>query len=129
MITKKFGICVRTLLIINILFGFVLYSQSAYSDVTNKEKMSDEKNFQGKWIVRDVLDLAPILPIEEAMVNSLPGKVLEISDGLVSFVEYKCASPKLKFSSIQTASFFRDYKMDTPKNLPKFVKADRKSVV
>lgn len=116
------GVCSKALLAIYFIFWLLLVSETAHSSSTKTKQPTDTSTIFGAWIVTEVLDLAPILPIDESTVNSLPGKVLTISGETARFIEYKCDSPTLKYNTIQTAKFFSEYRMDSPKGLPKLVK-------
>ena len=97
------------------------FSSTSFSKESSKVRYPKAGDFNGQWVIREVVDVAPILPIDEETLSALPGKILKISRKEISFENYKCSSPELKFETINTKRFFNEYRIDVPKGLAKSV--------
>ena len=78
---------------------------------------SDSKlsNFEGKWIIQEVVDVAPIAGLDDAQLAAMVGQVLNIGSDEIIFQKRVCKTPSFSWSHQNSQAFFRRYKMQVPK--------------
>ncbi len=78
---------------------------------------SDSKlsRIEGKWIIQEVVDVAPIAGIDDTELTAMVGQVLSIGSNEITFQKRVCKTPSFSWSHKNSQAFFRRYKMQIPK--------------
>ena len=70
---------------------------------------------EGKWIIQEVVDVAPITGLDDAQLAAMVGQVLSIGSNEITFQKRVCKAPTFSWSHKNSQAFFRRYKMQIPK--------------
>ena len=79
-------------------------------------KETNPPSLNGEWVVRSVIDVAPVAAIDDAQLKSIEGKKLNITSQEISFEDKICETPIIKWSRHKPIKFFDSYRIDIPKN-------------
>jgi hypothetical protein len=69
----------------------------------------------GKWVVRNVVDVAPVAGLDDAELTAITGRVINFSSDEVLFQKRVCKKPTFTWSHKSPQGYFHSHKIKAPR--------------